>query len=197
MKNFDIKYPFDQESCRQMGHHRIATAFVIEHLIRNSFLMRYAFAECGVSRGHNLIVMDKILQGRKSIYAFDTFNGLPYEENTLKKHECCCSLEDFENNLKEAGVKSVIPVKGLIEDTLAAYSKTLFSFVFLDMDLGKSTQFAVDFFEDRVVKEGIIGFHDYGFERTLEIKPIVDKLDKTKWRQFGPILGNAIFFERL
>ena len=137
--NFNIKYPFDQESCRQMGHHRIATAFVLEHIVRSNKL-NYAIAECGVSRGHNLIVMDKVLKGNgfnNKIYAFDTFNGLPYEENTLKKHECCCSLEDFEKNLKEAGVDRVIPVKGLVEDTLEKFKNVLFGFVFLDMDLRK------------------------------------------------------------
>jgi SAM-dependent methyltransferase len=160
--------------------------------------------ELGCSSGHTTIELAKFIKEyklKKKIYAYDTFEGLPYQSGELnadlKKGECKCSLEQFNKNIIENKVENIIiPVKGLIEDTLKS-NVNFFCFAWFDLDLYESTLFAYKEIENKIVHNGIIGFHDYGFFRCPGIKKIVDNdINKDKFKIYN-IIDSCIFLKRI
>ena len=138
-------------------------------------------AECGVGFGQTSFMLDKyVLQSNKKLFAFDTFNGLPYDDipgskEPCKKGEMAYCGKEFFDTIKTIGNTAIIPEIGEIEETLLKHIDRKFCFVWLDLDLYLSTLFAYDFFEDRMTEGGIIGFHDYDFFRCPGIKKVVDE----------------------
>jgi hypothetical protein len=137
-------------------------------------------AECGVAFGQTTFFLDStVKKANKLLLAFDTYSGFPYDDSIVSKLQCKRGQLNFGiqfyakfNLLKDT---SIIPVKGLVEDTLKEYSNRKFCFVWLDLDLYQPTSYAYKFFEDRMVKGGVIGFHDYKFSRCPGIDIVVDK----------------------
>lgn len=136
-------------------------------------------AECGVAQGDTTFMLDPhVLTEGKLLYAFDTFSGLPFDDTFDFEEKCIkgefnCGKEFFYNFLDRENT-AVVPVKGLVEDTLENFSDRKFCFVWLDLDLYESTLYAYKFFESRVNPGGIIGFHDYGFIRCPGIEKVVE-----------------------
>ena len=158
-------------------------------------------AECGVAFGQTTFILDEIVrQHNKALLAFDTFSGLPYDDCITSEHQCKRGEMNYGerffdrfNLLKET---SIIPVKGLVEDTLKNYADKKFCFVWLDMDLYQPTSYAYRFFEDRMTKGGIIGFHDYKFHRCPGVEIVVDKeIDKDKYETIGNV-NSCLFIRR-
>ena len=155
-----------------------------------------AIIECGVFDGCTTIqVFWKLLAlpYKMDMYAADTFAGFPYSpENPF-----------VISNLETFGIK---PLVGKVEDTLPKLPKKLkFSFVFCDLDLAVPMEFCVNFFQKRIVKGGIIGFHDYGGnDQYSGITKVVDdgfgnnkkfeEVVRTKKRGRD---GRLIFFEKI
>ena len=158
-------------------------------------------AEFGVCYGDTLAIVAKKLKQISpefNYYGFDCWEGLPFvsdNDGDLKIGECKSKKEtvlDKINNLD-----NVILVDGLIEDNLPKLREIKFSFCFLDMDIYSSTKFVVDHLSDEgMVSGGIMGFHDYKFERTPGITKCVDELDKNKWKQIDHN-GICIFFKKI
>lgn len=164
--------------------------------------------EMGVFEGQTTIAMANVLkrvESSKRIYACDTYAGLPYDgiediDDMLKAGECTASFEKFWNNIVDAGVEDyVIPVPGLVEETL--YSKLAdkeFCFGFLDMDLYKPTSFATRYFLPRLNLGGIVGYHDYKFERCPGIEIVVDKeIDRERYKMFDNHVANCAWLQRV
>jgi len=157
-------------------------------------------AECGVAFGQTAFFLDDWVKGAgKSLFAFDTFSGLPYDDSIVSELQCKRGEMDYGkqffdkfNLLKET---SIVPVKGLIEETLKDHSDHKFCFVWLDMDLYQPTSYAYKFFEDRMSVGGIIGFHDYKFCRCPGIEIVVGKeVDFSKYEKIADV--NSCFFIR-
>jgi len=144
-------------------------------------------AELGVALGQTSFMLDEhVTKAGKKLYAFDTFSGLPYDDEgdgalKCKKGEMDYGNEFFKifNSIPET---SVVPVVGLVEETLLKFADKKFCFVWFDLDLYKPTSFAYKFFEDRIAIGGIIGFHDYKFIRCPGIEIVVDnEIDYSKF----------------
>jgi hypothetical protein len=158
-------------------------------------------AECGVGFGQTTFILDShVLASGKKLYAFDTFSGLPYDDQIITPYRCkrgemnCGEL--FFSRFKALKKTSINPVIGLVENTLKAYALDKFCFVWIDLDLYQATSFAYKFFEDRMSKGGIIGFHDYGFVRCPGVKIVVDKeIDHSKYEVIF-LRSNCIFLRR-
>ena len=147
-------------------------------------------AECGVAFGQTAFMLDDlVLAAKKKLYAFDTYSGLPYDDQIAsecqcKKGEMNYGVEFFQKleHIKKHRETSIIPVKGLVEETLPAFKDHKFCFVWLDLDLYLPTSFAYKFFQDRITSGGILGFHDYKFIRCPGVQRVVDtEVDKTKF----------------
>lgn len=168
--------------------------------------------ELGVGDGDTSLELAQYIKKNnldKKIFSCDVFTGLPYtDKNTpvisdLKKGECFGgTIEVFKEKIKKLKLdKIVIPVIGLFEDTLLKeLNSKNFCFAFVDVDLYKSALIAYNFLEDRIGKEGILGFHDYDFYRTPGPKFVVDNvLSKEKFRKIDYKCKDkyCIFFERI
>jgi len=159
--------------------------------------------------GWNSLCMGSILKfhGRhKKVFACDCFEGLPYTDeidgvvkSDLTKGLCFQGdVEHFTTEIKNMGLENhVILIPGLIEDTLeAVLGSEIFCFAWCDVDLHKPTLVGYKFLEDRIVKGGILGFHDYEFVRCPGIKKVVDEtLDRDKYKKIYRS-GSSIFFQR-
>ena len=146
-------------------------------------------AECGVAFGQTTFMLDPyVLSVGKTLFAFDTFSGLPYDDSIITEHQCKRGEMNYGeqffmklNSLKKTSIK---PVVGLIEDTLIKFQHEKFCFVWVDMDLYQPTSFAYKFFENRITSGGIMGFHDYKFHRCPGIEVVVDKeVDYSKYER--------------
>ncbi len=161
-------------------------------------------AECGVAFGQTTFILDEhVLSAGKKLYAFDTFSGLPYDDQIVSQYQCKRGEMDYGKEffkrlsaLKSSRKTSIIPVKGLVEETLPAFKDQKFCFVWLDMDLYQPTSFAYRFFEDRMSRGGIIGFHDYRFIRCPGVERVVDsEVDKAKFDTISDV-NHCLFIRR-
>jgi len=162
--------------------------------------------ECGVFRGQTTIAMAMYLKRNgidKKIYACDTYGGLPYDggaiDPDLKAGECTADFDTFWSNVKAAGVEDyIIPIQGLVEETLPAeFASHTFCLAFLDLDLYEPTSFCAKFLALKIVRGGVMGFHDYKFERCPGIEIVVDQeVDKNLYHKYGDTHGNCAWLQR-
>ncbi len=119
------------------------------------------YAEVGVYNGTSakVICLEK---GKKPLYLFDTFSGLPETISTDKrfsKKMFVSSLEKVQLRLKN--YSNVHIYQGFFPNTSAPVKDKQFAFVHLDVDIYASTKSCLEFFYDRMVKGGVILTHDY------------------------------------
>jgi hypothetical protein len=121
-------------------------------------------AELGVYRGGSAKLIAS-LKGEKSLYLFDTFEGMPSVRADVDHHLAGdfadTSLEAVRNYLRD--FKGVFFHKGFFPGSASELAKTSTSFclVHLDADIYESTRAGLNFFYPRMVKGGMIVSHDY------------------------------------
>jgi hypothetical protein len=148
--------------------------------IKNSNL-KGDFVECGVWRGGNIILFQKLnllYDLKRQIYAFDTFSGMSkptqfdmsyniLAEEYLKMGPdlCYSSYEEFFKNVsKETTFENIKVIKGKVEDTLLEEMNLPenISILRLDTDWYESTKIELEILYKRLVKGGILILDDYG-----------------------------------
>jgi O-methyltransferase len=175
----------------------------VKYILQNN--IKGDFVECGVFRGGNVILMQKLLDKfnvKKKIYAYDTYEGMPLptsldidiegnkashrlddavKENNTKNVWCYSELNDVKNNiLKSCKNNYVIPIKGMVEDTLKVKSNLPknISLLRLDTDFYSSTLVELKKLYPRLSKGGILIIDDYGYWRGA--RKAVDEYFKDK-----------------
>ena len=140
----------------------------IENCARSCRNLEGDIAEAGVYFGASARLLMRFFEGtNKTIHLFDTFDVMPaanpkYDvpekwdaKNDLSVERVRELLSDYE---KQGLVKFY---KGLFRDTLHAASDNKFCFVHIDCDLYEGARDACKFFYPRMVKGGVMMFHDY------------------------------------
>lgn len=131
----------------------------------------------------------------KRLFACDAFHGLPHSEGELQAGEWNCG-DKFIRAIEHLPLGNVRVLRGLIEETLPKLAEARFCFAWLDLDLYLPTSAATEWLTDRMTPGGIIGFHDYGFERCPGIAKVVDhELDLTKYERLLSA-NSCVFFGR-
>jgi O-methyltransferase len=146
------------------------------------------FAECGVWRGGNTMLMALLLQRRgftdRKIYLYDTFEGMSEptakdrktneHETALKKwHEkqnighndwCYASLEEVTHNMTRTKYPSenIIYIKGKVEDTLKTTKPERLALLRLDTDWYESTKIELEVLYPQLSPAGVLIIDDYG-----------------------------------
>ncbi len=124
--------------------------------------------ELGTYKGVTTILFAKFLDAIKSskkIHAFDTFEGMPYEDRfstakNVKGSFGDTSYEFVKSQYEKFGVTDRIIIhKGLFENTLENLKNSKFSFVLLDCDVYDASKFCLPFIDERL--NGIVVFDDY------------------------------------
>lgn len=146
------------------------------------------YVECGVAAGAQIIAMAAGAPN-KTIYAFDSFEGIPLPSNKddqmpgikfLSKEEqsklpnpgeqvlvssgaTSVSLEDFYEHINNSGVNSehIKTIDGWFENTLPNFSIEPISILRLDGDLYNSTYVCLKYLYPKVMKGGIVIVDDW------------------------------------
>tara|TARA_B100000953_G_C17970732_1_gene406036 strand:+ start:133 stop:1005 length:873 start_codon:yes stop_codon:yes gene_type:complete len=157
---------------------------IILSLIRKTEEINGDIIELGVASGGTTVMMAHFLKqinSKRKIYAYDTFEGYPYEdkfsvnaddESKKLKGDDSFSLDFVRNKIKKFNMHDKITlVKGPFEDTLhLEATPKQFSFIFSDSGLYDSTKFSLDFVWVRLSKNGIILFDQYGGGTSDQLK---------------------------
>ena len=173
--------------------------------------MRGAVIECGVAEGHTSAALNFTLRkaGAKVVQlAADTFCGFPYTPEETKKFKAGdLAPANGAELVAELRRLEIYVLRGKVEETLPGiHDRVRFSFVFLDLDIERPTHFCWDFFKDKILPGGRIGFHDYreepghslhGIERVVKAGPAKDKRFREVHRTPKGRDAKFIFFERV
>ena len=146
------------------------------------------FAEVGVFRGGSARLIAEA-KGKRRLYLFDTFEGLPPTEEIDKYVESSSMkalLDEVKNKLKI--FSGIYFYKGLFQQTSVKIQNKKFAFVHLDADLFSSTKACLEFFYPRMIKGGIILTHDYPF--MPGVKKAFDNFFKDKKEYIIKMVGN-------
>lgn len=131
--------------------------------------------ECGTSRGGSAALMALTLRrlgSRRSIWLFDTFEGLPapsgadpdFEIANLFVGTCVGSLQNVRSFFEQLQIaEEAVLVKGLFQETLASSPVEQIAALHIDGDWYESVKACLDSLYDLVVCGGIIQLDDYGY----------------------------------
>tara|TARA_Y100000591_G_scaffold291370_1_gene277855 strand:+ start:90 stop:854 length:765 start_codon:yes stop_codon:yes gene_type:complete len=147
------------------------------------------FVECGVWRGGNILLF-KLLNDfynlDKTIYAYDTFDGMTIPEEIDKDHKgkfaskrmesqqksediqnihAFAKIDTVKNNIsKYTNLNKIRFVEGPVEETLMSEKNlpSKISVLRLDTDWYKSTKIELNYLYPRLVKGGVLIIDDYG-----------------------------------
>ena len=138
-----------------------------------------AVAEAGVFEG-DFAKWINIYYSNRHLYLFDTFEGFCEKDINKERKYSKANLGDYSNTSLELVMgkmsykQNVRIYKGYFPDT-ARDIKESFCFVNLDLDLYLPTYSGLCFFEDKMVKNGVILIHDYFSENFRGPKEAVDQ----------------------
>jgi O-methyltransferase len=139
----------------------------IESKIRDLNHVNGCVAEVGVYKGGSARAIVTFLDKRNMLYLFDTFIGIPNEDNNDNHFMIGdfydTSFEAVQNLFKNN--KNVIVYKGIFPQETGHHIKDIrFKFVHLDVDTYPSYMDSLKFFYDKMIVGGYIVFDDYNEE---------------------------------
>ncbi len=135
-----------------------------------------SIVECGVASGNSLIFLIKlneINQKKRTIYAFDTFEGFPegsiHDGEFLKKGRPSYlkyNLEFVKRKLKLNNIDSnkINFIKGIIPSTFSDFTEEKVSLVNIDLDLYAPIKSSLEFFWPLLEKNGLIMLDEYDMD---------------------------------
>jgi len=158
----------------------------IKHIKENS--IKGDLVECGVWRGGNLVLFKKLIDQYKldkSIFAFDTFEGMPeptgddYDLKNIKAQQiydnyknkdikwCYSTLEEVKKNILKFYPeinKSFKFIEGKVENTLKNPENlpNEISLLRLDTDFYESTKVELEILYPKLSQGGVLIIDDYG-----------------------------------
>ena len=131
-----------------------------------------AIVECGVFKGGAAALLAHETGGRRDIFLFDSFEGLPppgSQDGSIAQEQfrdgwCASTIDDVRAVFRRLGVlnERVHPVKGWFHDTFPATQVPPIALLHVDADWYESVRLAIDAFYDRIVPGGFVVFDDYG-----------------------------------
>lgn len=162
--------------------------FTYDQSVKYKDVTDACYIECGCAAGAQVIAL-KAGAPFKTVYAIDSFEGLPWPSNKdnqmpgirmLEDWEqkalpnpgetllettgaVAVSLESFWEHIHNSGVNRVnlIPVKGWFENTLPTFKCPPIAILRLDSDLYNSTYVCLKYLYPKVIKGGIIIIDDW------------------------------------
>ncbi len=147
------------------------------------------FIECGVQNGKSFdifsIVIDRWDTKNRSIYGFDSFEGLaaPTIEDLDPLTGTQTITPGYARGWDKDRVQSLLSyhrchfdlVKGWIPKCFNGYENKRFCFAHIDVDLYDATADTIAFVYPRMLKGGIILFDDYGFSLCIGARKAINE----------------------
>ncbi len=133
--------------------------------------------ECGVHMGlYSLVMLEYLspLPEEKSLYLYDTFEGLDDELSTEQERDQVEGVYDIEDWFEAvsnsfADYSCAKLIKGRVPDILHESAPEKVAFLHLDMNSASAEVGAIDFFQDRLAPGAIILMDDYGRTDHVEL----------------------------
>jgi len=169
---------FNEASKTKKGNH-ITRCFKLYECVRQTGSVEGDVAEVGVYHGRTAKVIALTAEKfNKSVYLFDTFEGMPEadptKDNTYQKGDMSdTSLVEVQEALSDCKNATIYP--GFFPDTAGPISDKTFSFVHVDVDIYRSVLDCCKFFYPRLVPRAIMVFDDPGFANCSGAKIAVDE----------------------
>jgi O-methyltransferase len=140
-------------------------------------------AECGVYKGGTAHLLASLARSAgRTISLFDTFAGMPQTDPDKDLHRegdfADTSLDSVRAYLGEFQNAEFFP--GHIPATLNAVSSRTFCFVHIDLDIYNAIIAATSFFYERLPKDGVLLYDDYGYPSCPGARQAVDEFFSTK-----------------
>lgn len=163
----------------------------LHRMCSDPLLPRGSLVECGVGQGGCLAVMAGASRGKRAVWGFDSFSGMPPlteedQEDGLKWVGFKCSgengLKEVQRTLRRFSVPQrwVTLVPGWFEDTLVSAVGRIgpIAILRLDNDWYKSTRYCLEVLYPTVATNGIIIIDDY--HTFVGCRKAVDEFRKTR-----------------
>lgn len=169
---------------------------IIENLKNSARDGELQIAEVGVYKGGTSYFIASLMEKlglQYHQYCFDTFEGHAAKDinSDIEIAHMAGAFSDtsFESvQAYLAQFKNVDIYKGRFQDTSHHVQDAHMHFVHLDMDIYEPTIFAMKFFNDKLVKGGVMLMDDYGFETCPGIEKAVAEFAATNPHYFGTSL---------
>ena len=128
--------------------------------------------------GAGMLMSKNNLKGKTIL--IDTFEGLVESENYHHKdHFVFKDINSIKNKIKKLKLKNISVHKGVFPtDFKKKYKNKRFKLCHIDVNTFKSTSLSFDFIKDKIIKNGIIIFDDYGIVGVYGVKKFVDQIKK-------------------
>lgn len=151
--------------------------FLIYSFAKNQIHIDGDYAEVGVFKGASAKAICEAKEN-KHLHLFDTFEGLPQISKTDSKFKTKMFRSSYQKvKEKLSKYQNVLIYKGLFPETGISIQDRKFAFVHLDVDIYQSTKDCLDFFYNRMSKNGILISHDYNAQG---VKKAFDEFLKNK-----------------
>ena len=151
--------------------------FLVYSFAINQTYINGDYAEVGVFKGATAKAICEAKEN-KHLHLFDTFEGLPEVEKIDSKFKTKMFQSDYQRvKEKLKRYKNVYIYKGLFPKMGSTVATKNFAFVHLDVDIYHSTIDCLEFFYDKMSKNGIIISHDY---HAQGVKKAFDEFFKDK-----------------
>lgn len=149
------------------------------------------FVECGVYHGFSMAVVAAYVgfeNTDKSMFLYDTFEGIPEEFNSEKRSNVPYDREteaDKDAIYKKALARfekypNITLVRGTVPHTFEETCPEQVAFLHLDMNSSKSEIAALDILYERMSPGGLIVFDDYGWSGYMQQKVAEDAYIKER-----------------
>ena len=142
------------------------------------------FVECGVDRGGTATAVlnyngeDSFIN--RKFFLFDTFEGLVAEQmsdgEAQRDHFSSDRYPSVYEDVKQrfSSLPFVLPIKGAVPDSLAAYDGGPVAYLHIDMNVALPECAAFEFFWPLLTKGAPVIFDDYGFPLHTEQREALD-----------------------
>lgn len=151
-------------------------AFVLYRASQNCQNIKGEYAELGVYKGAGSKIILNFSKN-KSVYLFDTFEGLPETHSNFDPYWGKGDLNDtsLEEVKKFLNSENALYYQGFFPQSAKNIDNSIkFSFVHIDVDIYQSCVDACEYFYYKMSVGGIILFDDYGFLSCPGVKKAVD-----------------------
>lgn len=186
----------------KLDHYRLYSLWELIEEISN---LNGDIIEIGTWRGGSGCLIAKksdFLNLKSKIYLCDSFTGVKKITNKdpdyLKKNQYAdTSKETVIKLIKKMNLKNSEVIKGIFPDDFKNFKNKKFAFCHLDLDSYESTKSCYNWVWNKMSKNGIIVFDDYGYNTTEGVTLFVNEIKKSKDNFFiYNLTGQAIIIKK-
>lgn len=115
-----------------------------------------------------------------NVYLIDTFEGVVDKEKYYNKnHYVFKNINFVKKFIKSLKLKNTFVIKGIFPSSIKKkFAKKRIKLCHLDVNTFKSTKNAFEYIEDKIVKNGVVVFDDYGIFSVEGVKRYIDSIKK-------------------